>query len=270
MTLDARERSRYSGNPVECYRFQADLSIWRFTSADERVPINVLPDGLQMYEPEPIRRGEIRFSQEESSGGFEVTVPRWNPVAALFIASPPSTAITLTVYRTHLDDGQVIPAWIGTVISAVFDGSEARLECRPVLGALKRTIPRIVAQRTCNWPLYSPGCGINKAAFMDLATVSGIAGAVVTAAIFSSHADGWYDTGWLERADKTRRYVLTHLGNSVTLQTPFVGLAVGEIIQAFAGCLRTEAVCTAKFNNIVNFLGFERLPSRNPYEQGLT
>lgn len=269
MTLDSAERSRYSGNPVECYRFQSDVNIWRFTSADERIPINVLPDGLQMYEPEALERTEPRHTHEESSGGFEIIVPRWSPIAALFIASPPATPVTLTVYRTHLDDGQVIPAWMGTVTGASFEGSEARLECRPILAALRRTIPRIVAQRTCNWPLYSAGCGVDKASFDDTAIVTLIAGAVVRAAVFATHADGWYDTGWLERADHSRRYVLSHAGDAVTLQAPFIGLAVGESITAFAGCLRTEAVCKAKFNNLVNFLGFERLPSRNPYEQGL-
>ena len=81
MTYDASEKSRYTGQPVECYRFTQGGNIWRVTSADRDI---TLPVGV--FEPLAVTRGEFDFSQEDSGETLEITVPRDHPVAALFIA----------------------------------------------------------------------------------------------------------------------------------------------------------------------------------------
>lgn len=269
MTLDAKEKSRYQANPIECYRIKGS-TIWRFTSADLRVWLDVAGDGLQVYQPEIIGRGEPSFSQEQSSGQIEVTLPAWNVVAQLFIPFTPPAPIEISIYRLHGDDGGVATIFLGKIIGAKFDGPEATLICAPFSAELKRQIPRIACQATCNWATYSPGCGLNRNDFKDVGTISSISGYDVRAAIFATRADGWFNAGYLELADGTSRYITSHVGDRVTLQSPIVGLIVGAAISAFAGDDRTEATCASKFNNLANHLGFKRMPTRNPYQLGMS
>jgi uncharacterized phage protein (TIGR02218 family) len=270
MSYDSLEKSRNDGNPVELFRFSMGSTVWRYTSADRRIYASVGGDGLQLYEPEPMERDESDYSQEDQSGTLQVLLSRFNPVAHLFMAQSPPQPVALTIYRLHYTDGATAVTFIGKVSSVVYEGPTAALRCSPLSAAMNRNIPRLLQQKHCNWALYGPGCGLNKESFKDTGTVASVSGFMVTADVFATRADGWFDTGWMELADGTRRYITAHVGNTVTLQDPFLSLPNGTAFSAFAGCLRTEAVCASKFSNLVNFLGFERIPSRNPYELGMS
>jgi len=270
MSHDTLEKSRHSANPVECYRIQSGSTTWRYTSADQRVSISVAGDGVFAYVPEALSRGELSFSQEESSGVVEITVPRWNPVAKLFIPFTPPNPINLTIYRLHADDGSVIIAFRGSIVRASFSGSEAVLTCAPVAAALSRSIPRIACQARCSWALYSAGCTIDPEDFKDVGTVASVSGLDVTATVFGTQVDGWFTLGYLELSDGTRRRITAHVGNTATLQSPIIGLTAGTAFSAFAGCDLLETTCVTKFNNLVNHMGHKRLPTRNPYQLGMT
>lgn len=270
MSLDTREKSRNSGNPVELYRIQNGSTVYRYAAADLRISVDVAGDGLQTYVPEAISRGELTFSQEETAGMLDVTVPRWNPIAQLFIPFTSPTPVKIKVFRVHPDDGEVIVAFIGRIVRAEFAGSEAKLSCAPLAVELRRAIPRIACQVACNWSVYSPGCTLDPNSFKDVGTIASVSGFDVTATVFASRADGYFDAGYLELADGTTRYITSHVGNRVTLQAPIIGLTVGTAFSAFPGCDLTEATCLSKFNNLANHLGFKRIPTRNPYELGMT
>ena len=262
MSFDSRETSAYSGAPVECYRFVQGSSVWLFTSADADV---VLPSGT--YAREVIRSGQLDHSQEAGAGELEVRLPRDNPVARLFVTYLPPQRVALTVYRAHRGE-ESTPAtfFLGEVAATRFEDSEAILSCLPISQALRRRIPVLVYQTQCNWPLYSAGCGVSQTAFRDPILIGTVSGVIVTSADFALRTSGWFRNGWLEGPTGERRWIVEHVGNTVTLLAPLAGLAPGQAAYAFAGCDRTETVCAAKFGNLVNHLGFARIPNRNPYQ----
>lgn len=272
MSYDASERSRAAGDPVECYRWSAGALTWQQTSADMRVTIDVAPFGPQVYDPAAIRRDDTEFNQEDDSGTLSIQLHRLNPVAALFIPGNPSGAVSLTVYRMHVSDGQVIVAFVGRVAGVTYQGSSVTLQVAPMTAALKRNVPRIQQQRQCVWALYGPGCGVARAGFTDVGTVLDLTngGVVVRAAVFATRASGWYNTGWLEDAAGNRRAVVSHAGDTCVLQYPFVSLAAGAAITGVAGCLRTSVVCDSKFANRINFMGFEFIPSKDIFRLGIS
>jgi len=101
--------------------------------------------------------------------------------------------------------------------------------------------------------------------------VTSIDGADLVSNDFDAFADGWFNGGWVERANGDRRFVVSHVGDRVTLMSPFLSdLAVLDTVDAYPGCQGTEAVCTSKFNNLPNHLGFARVPGRNPHEGRIT
>jgi uncharacterized phage protein (TIGR02218 family) len=258
---DVFERSTFLGEPVEGFRFAQAATVWRFTSAD--VDVNF---STGTYVREAIVHEALDYSQEDTAGNAVVRVPKGNAVAALYVSYIPTSKVNLTIYRKHRGDPQEIAIFIGTVVSCSFEGPEAVLLCAPISQSLGKKVPSIVFGSQCNWNLYGTGCTASKAAFSDPATVSSVSGLVVRAAAFALRPDGWFDNGWLETTDAQRRFIVSHVGDALTLMNSFPSLAVGASVTAVAGCQRTEAICQSKFANLVNHLGFPRVPTRNPYE----
>lgn len=263
MTYDAKETSRHEASPVELYRFTHGSTIYLYTSSDEQQT-----DGSEVYDPTVISRSEINQSQEDNAGNIEVSVPRDNAVAALFIPYMPSTPVGLRILRQHrLDiDEEFIVAFVGKVLSCRFesDPSAAVLTCGPISEVFRRTVPGVIYQPQCNHALYSPGCGIDKLAFKVTGTVSAISGDTVTSTAFGAFANGWFNNGWLQKGNDVR-WVIDHVGNVVTLMNPFQNLAVSDSVDAYPGCNRDEATCLSKFNNLANHFGFSRIPTKNPF-----
>jgi uncharacterized phage protein (TIGR02218 family) len=267
MTFAAKETSGYEGAPLEFYKFTSGATIWRYTSGDVSATIPD-PSAPNLYTPEPIARDPADFSGEDTAGNVRITVGLANPVAQLFIAYTPPAPVTLTIFRKHRTDAEVIVEWVGEIVSASFEGAEARLTCAPVSGRLLRRVPCLLYQPQCNWPLYSASCGIDKDSWKDAALLSDVTGSTITSTTFDARADGWYVNGWVERTNGERRFVVNHVGAVLTLMSPFIGLEAGETVTAYAGCQRTEAECISKFDNLAKFMGWSRIPTRNPYSGG--
>lgn len=264
MTYDAREKSGHDAAPVELFRFICGAHSWCMTSADQAQSYLGLT-----FAPEAIERGEIDESDEDAQGSLELTVPRTSPVAALFIADLPPAPVVLEVYRMHRGDAEVLLLWAGEIASAEFTGSQATLTGIPVGRVLRRALPPFTFQAQCNWALFSPGCGLDRNAYRQAATVSAVSGFTVTASAFGTHPDGYFRSGWLEDAAGEKHWITNHVGSVVTLQTPFRSLAVGDAVSAYPGCDRTITACVA-FANVGRFLGFPYLPPKNPFETGVS
>lgn len=263
MTYDARETSQDGGEPIELFRFVHGGLVYTYTSAD----VEQVRDG-ETYTPEPMHRSQLELDGESLKGAIEITVPRTNPVAAPFVAYAPEPPITVTVIQQHRSESEEL---VGTweIGQATFDGAVVRFTCVPADAVFRRRIPRNTYQGQCNWALYSPQCGINKDLFKTTGTVTVVAGLTIQASAFAAQPDGWFNNGWVQRATGERRWIVKHLGAVLTLLSPFVGLAVNEVVDAYAGCERTEVACDTKFGNLVNHLGFPRIPTRNPFGSGI-
>lgn len=262
MTFDAKEKSIYGSQPQELYKFTRG---GLFTSSD-----TALTYLSETYFPETITREAVDQSNEDTAGSVVITVPRDNAVARLFIPYLPVEPVGLTIYATHRDDSEYVPVFIGKIGSAVFDGSEARLTAMPVGEVLRRPVPSIAYQVPCNHALYGPGCTLDKELFRVIGTVAAVAGTVITASAFASKPAGWFKTGFVRKSNGDIRFIVDSSGSTITLMNPFPELAIGESVSAYAGCDRTESTCENKFNNLVNHMGWARIPTLNPFNTDLS
>jgi uncharacterized phage protein (TIGR02218 family) len=262
MTFDADEKARSTGKPVECFRFATGAQVWLFTSADRDI---TLPVGV--FLKETISSGEQSHSPEEISGDIQIHLPRTNPVAIPFIAYMPPEAMNVIRYEAHRGhESEYIVAFIGTVSGVRFVGSEAILTCSPIAKTFDRRIPGPCYQLQCNRALYSVGCRVSLSDFRDIVQVTTIEGDDLVSNDFALQPDGWYNGGFVKRANSEVRFVVAHIGNRVTLMSAFQTLASLEVVDIYAGCDRLESTCSTKFNNLLRFLGFSRVPTRNPHE----
>lgn len=260
-TYDERERERYSGQPIEGFRFVQGETVWLYTSADREI---TLPIGT--FAPEPITRSQVQHSKEDSGEKMEITVGVANPVAAFFIGSVPTSPVWLTVYRAHRgDEAATVTIYTGKITRARFRGSEAVLVGTSVSAMLTRGVPNLKMQTPCNHVLYSAECGANPTASRDAITVTTVDGLTVTSNDFALQPDQWFRGGRLETAEGESRFIADHIGDTVTLISPVPGLASLDEIFAYWGCDHLEATCAAKFDRLENYLGWSRLPGRNPF-----
>lgn len=265
MSYDALETSRFSGLPFELYAFAMGTQTWYLTSGD----IARTYAG-KTYTPESLVSTEIDQNQELRSGSITITIPRTHEIAGLFISFSPPAPLSLVIYRGHDGEGDsgVVTYFVGRVSTGTFQ-EHCQLTCVPEQDALKRSIPVQVYQTQCNWALYGPGCGLNKDDFVDSGlTVTAISGDTVTIFGLNAKANGYFQAGWVQLGD-LRRMILTHTGNVVQLITPMVGLTVGATVDVYPGCQLDANTCRVKFNNLINFWGFSRIPTRNPFSSGV-
>ena len=158
---------------------------------------------------------------------------------------------------------------MGTVTFSRNEGSQAVLMASSILTVLQRQFPPLLVQGSCNHILFSDGCGANPLDSQDEVIIATVSGAVVTAAGFALRANGWFAGGRLVGPQGDQRFIVGHVGSQVTLLSPLPGLASLDVCTAYWGCNLTEATCQAKYANLINFMGWARMPTKNPYSGGV-
>lgn len=268
MPFTPEETSLYDGAPVELYYFRSDDAVeqWARTSGDE-----VVVDGVLRYDPIPISRSGLQSSTAEAQGQMRVTIPADDPLAKKFIAYLPERRILLTVLRYHRGDAlaERVAVFVGTVNSIEFENGEAILSCQPITKGMTRSVPWQSYKALCNWPLYGPGCGVLRTGFQTVlpAGPQFVSADIVRDSAFAAQANGWYTNGYAEVVEtRETRFIVSHTTNEIRLIYPFTTYQPGMEVRFYAGCDRTEATCRTKFNNIPNYLGFNRVPSENPFD----
>lgn len=268
MTYFDDETSIFEGQPIECFKFSITsplaTTIWRLTSADIAI---TLPDGV--FTPEPVSRSRMTFKHEDHSGSVDVYLPLSHAIVALFSTIQPQWPLSVTIFRAHRGaESEFVTIFVGHVGTVMFGNEQATISCIPLSARLTMAIPTLSVQSQCVWNLYGVGCLVPRANFEVPATVASVSGVSVTAPAFATKPNGWFNNGYIsEDATGVRRFIVNHVGDTVTLAIPFLPqLLIGAAIKGYAGCDRSEAVCEAKFNNLVNHLGFPRIPARNPHD----
>ena len=170
----------------------------------------------------------------------------------------------LTLPRTIVRRG-----WIGTIGQA---GGAFRAELRGLGQRIQQPVIDSYSAE-CRVDLYSPQCGVNRAAFAVPATVTaltdGSLGAASDNRIFFAAAlnqpAGWFDYGeiwWTSGNNAGRKTeVRSFAAGRIELWEPMgLDIAVGDTFTIHAGCDKAIGTCRDKFSNVVNFRGEPHVP----------
>ena len=261
MSYDARQQSACGSAPYEGYWFTCGPLSWCYVSGSVERTIHGMA-----FEPEVISRTEPEQNQEPRSGSIEVTLPLDNPVARMFLAGPTPRPVGLVVYGCEEGESEVVVVFSGTVSSPKAT-SVMTLTMVAEQDAMKRKVPGVHYQLTCPRAIFSPGCGLRKVDFETLATLAGVGTKSLRSSAFAARPDGYFNGGWVE-ANGQAFSVDTHTGDTLHLFLPVLGrLKAGDVVATYPGCQGTEAVCGA-LGNLVNHLGFSRIPKTNPFGSG--
>lgn len=277
MSFDSLESSTYGSAPFELYRFSMGTQTWCLTSGEEpRVYIN------QTYAPDFIERTEIEHNQESNSGSIEVTIPLGSELAKEFISFVPPLPMWLTVFAGHDGDPDVVIRFKGRVQSAKF-GDECVLTVESGTSAIRKKIPPMVYQQSCNRMHYSSACGANLAAnswTVKVAQINGFEIVVDHSASESFDFIAYWNFafshftevecprvswGVAQSADGRRMMISKQSAwDTFELKAPIAGLQVGDILTVSRGCRRTLTHCQF-FGRTQSYMGFDLMPQTNPF-----
>lgn len=266
MTFPTYEQAIQSGAPVELYEFEVGPNIYRYTSApDDFVYLT------KVYAAVQIVRSDVEESGELPKDAITITVPRDADIADRFRVAPPSDVVLVSIYRMHYDDPDADRRlfWTGRALNCEWKGAVADLSCESIYTALKRPGLRRLYQRQCPHVLYGGACGLLDTAWKTPVTLDTVSGITLTATAFGLQPDGYFAGGMVEWEAEPGRYerrgIKSHVGTTITLTHPVVGLEAGGTLDIWPGCDHSLATCDSKFSNSANYGGFPFVPNKNPF-----
>jgi uncharacterized phage protein (TIGR02218 family) len=303
MTFDVLEESNYSSVPAKLYLFARGSQHWRYTDSDTDITIQERFAGFYQYlgQPRvytafPISDGGVSLSGEPTQDQLVITLPWDTPVVALFLATPPSTPVTIAVSATHVGDPSTLPfdpapdlavrlLWVGTISQVRrTDPGKAEVTCSTVVHSLERNGLRLSWSRTCPYVLYDPKtCKVDRTLFSASGTVATLDAQTVTLAGIGVPTDDNYRGGFIEWVASAgdpstgildpaplpvyeRRNVAEQTGASFRLLGTTQGLSVGFAVTVYRGCNRLVTTCNDVFANIDNCGASPQMPGVSPFD----
>lgn len=273
MTYTAKEQSTAGGNPIFLYTFtQGATVLARLTSAPEDYTTSGSP--ALTFTSSEIAHSTIRTTQNPNQDELEITLARSSSLTATLLA-PTDTAVTVTIQRVHVDDGEIVGALKFFVGTGRRTSSSVTFQCRTQNEKLRRGALHYRIERTCRHVLYGDGCGLTQGDFEQAAVVTAISGKTVTLQATpdtGSPADTSYFLGGIIRFGTVAQTIDSQSGTTLTLVAAFPDLATevaanGNTAVALApGCPLNIATCNARFDNALNFGGFHELPTTGAFD----
>lgn len=259
---------------TELYRFseQASSSVWTFTSGNESVEYGEISPGVPaIYQPASISRGEVQTRNELAKSNVDVRISLNNPVAIRWMQDNGERLVSLTVFERQRG-GEFHVVWKGRLASVQPGMSDVTLKMESIFTSLRRPGLRARYQRTCRHALYGRGCTLDAADFATVATVTAVSDRTFTVTEAATEVDGYFVGGMFGAPDGTLSYVVGHTGDQITVQR--MSYALAEAIAGgfpftgalYPGCDHSRATCNSKFNNGLNYGGFDFIPERNPLD----
>lgn len=248
--------------------------LWHWTSSN--APVEHL--GVT-YTPSTVGRTEAEVKSGMSKANMSIKADLFHEMARRWLVEAPDHTVTVTVFSKEGED--VNTEWKGRLMSLKPSASEIVMVFESVFTSLRRPGLRARYQRSCRHMLYGAGCNLNKADFQVDAVATVVTGLNVTVPIAATYPDGTFSSGIIEAPDGSMRFVVSHVGETLTLMQPFEllakaltedgygmswGMYWGQCaVKIFPGCNRSRVVCSSEFDNLLNYGGFDWIPTKNPF-----
>lgn len=250
--------------------------IWNFTNA----PFEVTYAG-ETYIPAAIRHGEVEGKEDISRANLDVTFDINNAAARRWMKDSVEALVGLTVWQMDEDD-DTYAIWKGRLTGVKPSGAEIKLSFDSIYTSLARPGLGARYQRMCRHALYGRGCKVARSAHAVNGVPTSVVGSVVTIPEAAGYPDGFFTTGMIETPDGALRFIISHVGATLTLMRPMeslgllfanqgYGLSYGQVygglqVKIYPGCDRSRGTCHGRFNNLENYGGFDWIPLRNPFD----
>lgn len=255
------------GSKVEVYKFFYKNEILRVTSSDTRINFN-----NEWYEPSTIKRSDYNISNDKTRNEIKLTVSSKFEVVDYFQSITPDD-IRVEIFQTLRNDtSKSFKIFNGLVKSLNMKKNISEITLQPFASLLTRDICRYSYQTLCNNSLYDVNCKLNIEDFSTITTITDISsdGITFTLDVEDQFRVDNFTNGVLRISETGEaRMVIESTHNVVKVMSPFTTVKIGDLVKISVGCNRSSANCKEKFSNFKNYAGFEYIPNRSPFENGL-
>lgn len=273
MSFESNETSLQDGSPIELYELNLVSETFRFTSSEEPFVV-----GVNTYDAIEVSRSEISVGTQSRTQIINFSLPSDHSFVQKYRVVVPGQRATLTILRVHRYDSpgfETTTIFKGIVQSVAFteDGESASVAVMPLTGALGRQVPRFTFQGLCANVLFDGNCKVDAGSFEFVGNASAITGDNITVdGLLASKGANWADGGYVQTVGGTDfRLILEQSTDVIKVLLPFPSdtTILNTNVSVFAGCSHTLAVCKSKFDNVINYGGFQFVPTKNIFGTGL-
>lgn len=250
--------------PIELYRIVTGDRVWTMTSSAESVTYN-----NDFYAPTAVGRTMINQKREISKENVDVELPLDHPLAVELLTSFLDQIMTVTVFQKQ--DGVIEVMWKGRLASIQPGEATLKLIFESIFTSMRRPGLRARFQKICRHALYGRGCNLDPADFATAGTVTALSGTTLTVTEAASEASGFYTGGMVAADNGILSFIIGHSGSTLVLQRMSSSLATqwavegsGTGVTIYPGCDHARTTCHTKFDNVLNYGGFDWIPRKNP------
>lgn len=267
MSYATYEESTSNGDPVVLFEFtNLKFGTLYYTNASRAITVREGTPQEVTYQPCPIRFGNVKSTKDVQTSELTLTFPKNHEFPAE-MRKPYSQSRTMVVvrraHRKEINDQLVY--WRGRVVNVTTKPDNSEILCENMQTILKRLGNTQKYQKLCRHGLYSMMCGIQYAAMQTPGTVShrvnGFTYRVPEAALVPT---GYFKGGILDHGGELG-FIVSHIGDTITVLIPMEDVQVGDAISVAPGCSLSIATCHEKFNNRLRHGGFPATPSKSPH-----
>ena len=273
MSFDAIESSVEMGRPIYLYLFTLNDKVWRYTSADHDLELQMTVGGpLVTWTAVPIQDDGPKLTGEAVVDALTITASTEIEPAQIYMHYPPSRPIGVAIMRVNDGNVDAKTVYMGEITQVnVPSPGTATITCETLSASMNRDGLRLGWQRACPYALYDEvTCRVDKWAWANYGTIDAINEDQLTVNAVAGQENHRFAGGFIEWTDPVRGVERRALENSdengnLTIFGTMDGLEVGMAVTVFPGCTRTTASC-AKFDNLLNFGGIPALQGKSPFD----
>lgn len=267
MSFSEIEISNDDGRPISLYAWSLGAATWRYTSSDA----DVVLAGYR-WKAVPISDDGVKLTGEANTETLTITAPNTIAPVQMYIGTPPSQPMILSIFHYHEGDTDAILNYQGEVqqVGQPTPGT-AIIYINTLSASMQRDGLRLGFQRTCPFALYDPRtCKADPEAHAVELRVFEVVDNTVTLQGMEDIDDGFFNGGFLQWSHPTRgleyRGIELQVGAQCTMFGLADGLYYGLTVKAYPGCDRLTKTCADKFNNLPNYGGVPDMPGTSPFD----
>lgn len=253
---------------IDLYRVTMEARVWTMTSAEKAQTYDA-GEGLESYEPVAISRGGTEQKNSLAKADLDVDIALSHPLAELLLTSLYDQVVSLTLFNRN--GASVSVVWKGRLASIKPDEQSLTLSFESIFTSMRRPGLRARYQKSCRHALYHRGCNLDPEDFATNATLAAINGTALTVTGASSQPDGYFQGGMIRAADGALGFITSHASDQIVVQRmppslrdQFIASGPGSAVKLYPGCDHSRQTCIAKFDNLLNYGGFDWIPQKNP------
>lgn len=257
--------------PLYLYRLTRGESLWYFTNWPQAVEAEALT-----WEPLDVDHGDFKQDSEFSLDPLRLSVATDDPESPFRTALDRniSEVTEMEIFETDFStltvdlDEPVYKGRIGLTPFREHGRIDINLSTLFRIGEQK--VPTVPIQRPCHNRLFDEFCALAAGDFDTLGVVASMSDDPpwIEATAFGDKATAEADPDWFALGrvvvGNEVRLCVGQSGNRLYLNNRYRAATIGDSVTAYPGCDKRLSTCEAKFDNVVNYLGFPLMPNRNP------